>query len=319
MKNGDGEDLRRLAAEAILKNLKALAAQVPGVRAGRGSEPVHDLRVAARRVRTALRLLDDAAPSKRYRRWDRELKGLASALSRARDTDVQEDFLSGFFKSHRGASLRPGIQRLLRRLRERREKQQVKVLKELDRFVERGTLREIRREFQRIKKDRRRAGQSLSESAVSLRTPHSAFRIPFAPPILKRLDKMLAYEPFIGRPERRSELHRMRIAAKHFRYTMEAFAPRYGGRLDPWIRIARRLQTELGEIHDCDVWIHEALPEFLADERSRNAAAEIKPGIAALLRDCRRRRNAIYRAFLRHWKELRRRKTFERLTERHAL
>ncbi len=313
MKSGDREALRRLGAEAILKNLKALAAQIPGVRAGRGSEPVHDLRVASRRVRTALRLLDDAAPSKRYRRWDRELKRLASALSRARDTDVQADFLRGFLKSHRGARLRPGIERLLLRLRERRGKQQVKVLKELDRFVERGVLREIRREFQRVKKERR-AEPSPSESALRGLSEVEG-RTPCAPPILKRLDKMLAYEPFIGRPERRKELHRMRIAAKHFRYTMEAFAPRYGGRLDPWIRIAKSLQTELGEIHDCDVWIHEALPEFLADERARSTLAEIKPGIAALLRDCRQRRNMVYRAFLRHWKELRRRKMFERLSE----
>ena len=109
MKSGDREDLRRLAAEAILKNLKALAAQIPGVRARRGSEPVHDLRVASRRVRTALRLLDDAEPSKRYRRWNRELKRLASALSRARDTDVQADFLREFLKAHRDARLRPGI------------------------------------------------------------------------------------------------------------------------------------------------------------------------------------------------------------------
>ncbi|MGD1000567.1 MAG: CHAD domain-containing protein [Candidatus Brocadiia bacterium] len=307
MKGGDHEDFRRLAAEAVLKNLKALAAQIPGVRARRGSEPVHDLRVASRRVRTALRLLDDAAPSKRYRRWDRELKRLASALSRARDTDVQADFLREFLKAHRDARLRPGIRGLLLRLRDRRGKQQVKVLKELDRFVARGTLRKIRREFQRLKKDRRRAGRSLSGFAVAEKPADAAG------PILKRLDQMLAYEPFIARPERRKELHRMRIAAKHCRYTMEAFAPRYGGRLAPWIRAMRQIQTGLGEIHDCDVWIHEALPKFLARERARPAFAEISPGIAALLRDRRRRRSAIYRAFLRRWKELRRKKLFERL------
>jgi CHAD domain-containing protein len=108
----------------------------------------------------------------------------------------------------------------------------------------------------------------------------------------------------------------MRIAAKHFRYTMEAFAPRCGGRLDPWIRAARRIQTELGEIHDCDVWIHQALPKFLADERDesgRRATADLKPGLAALMRDRRKRRHAIYRAFLKRWKELRREKVFERM------
>lgn len=310
MKSGDREDLRRLSAEAILKNLKALAAQIPGVRGRRGPEPVHDLRVASRRVRTALRLLDDAAPSKRYRRWNRELKRLASALSRARDTDVQADFLREFLKAHRDARLRPGIQRLLLRLRGRREKQQAKVLKELDRFDARGTLREIRREFQRLKKHLRRAGRSLSGSAVAVR-PLDAAHAPR--PILKRLAKMVAYEQFIAQPERRKELHRMRIAAKHCRYTMEAFAPRYGGRLRPWIHAMRQIQGELGEIHDCDVWIYEALPKFLADERERARRAEIMPGIAALLRDRRGRRTRIYRAFLRHWKQLRRRKMFERL------
>jgi CHAD domain-containing protein len=315
MKSGDREELRRLAAKTILKNLKALAAQIPAVRARRGSEPVHDLRVASRRVRTALRLLDDADPSKRYRRWGRELKRLASALSRARDTDVQADFLGGFLKRHGDARCRPGIERLLARLHERREKQQRKLTKELDRFVARDTLREIRREFRQLGKDRRGAKSSAAESAVR-NPPHGHGRCRGRPhsAILKRLDKMLAYERFIAQPERLKELHRMRIAAKHFRYTMEAFAPDCGGRLDPWIRAARRIQTELGDIHDCDVWIHETLPKFLAEERAEAEIAEITPGITALMRERQRRRSELYLAFLHHWKELRRKKTFQRMS-----
>jgi CHAD domain-containing protein len=306
VKREEIESIRRLAPESILKNLKTLAAQIPGVRAQRGSEPVHDLRVASRRVRTALGLLDEATPAKRYRRWDGQLKRLASALSRARDTDVQADFLRAFLKAHRDPPLRPGIQRLLLRLRERRRKQQVKIRRELDRFVARGTLREIRREFLPIEKPRRSPGPSRSAAAEP---PARAGRTPR--PILKRLEEMLAYEPYIAKPHRRKELHRMRIAAKHFRYALEAFAPRYGRRLDPWIRTAKRLQTELGEVHDCDVWVHEALPKFLEDEHKRAGFREIKPGIAALLRDRRRRRKQVYRMFLRRWKKLRRKKMLE--------
>jgi CHAD domain-containing protein len=303
MKSGDREVLRRLAAETILKNLKVLAAQIPGVRAQRGSEPVHDLRVAARRMRTALRLLDDAEPSGRYRRWDRMLKRLSSALSRARDMDVQMDFLSEFLKKRRDARCRPGIKRLLARLHERRDKQQRKLIKELDRFVARKTLRELRREFRQIKEDTSRTS--------ALRAPHSALGTVSARPVLKRLDKMLAYERFIVRSERRKELHRMRVAAKHFRYTMEAFAPSCGARLETWIRAARRIQTELGEVHDCDVWIHETLPRFLAEERTEAEIAEITPGITVLMRERQRRRNELYLTFRRRWKELRRKKTFE--------
>ena len=41
--------------------------------------------------------------------------------------------------------------------------------------------------------------------------------------IVLRLEEFLAYEPHIAHPERAAELHHMRIAAKHLRYTLEIF------------------------------------------------------------------------------------------------
>ncbi|MCX6623871.1 MAG: CHAD domain-containing protein [Acidobacteria bacterium] len=52
-----------------------------------------------------------------------------------------------------------------------------------------------------------------------------------------------------GTPAR--DLHRFRIAAKHFRYTLEFFGGIYGPRLDDLISEVRQIQTYLGERNDC--------------------------------------------------------------------
>ena len=51
-------------------------------------------------------------------------------------------------------------------------------------------------------------------------------------------------------------------------YTMEIFQPVYEGRLDGFVKAMKGLQTLLGDIHDCDVWV-EHLETFLGEERER--------------------------------------------------
>jgi CHAD domain-containing protein len=46
-------------------------------------------------------------------------------------------------------------------------------------------------------------------------------------------------------------LHRFRLLAKRFRYTLELFRPCYGPGLDRRIEALRTLQQYLGEINDC--------------------------------------------------------------------
>jgi len=191
---------------------------------------------------------------------------------------------------------------LLLRLRRRRDEEQRKIVKALRRLERSGALPEMRRSF--------KAGRA--------RPPQAPDRKPVVPDlriagqqIVGRLERMLAYERFLARLGRKKELHEMRIAAKRFRYTMEALAPLFDGGLEPWVRAARRIQTDLGEIHDCDVWISQTLPGFLDEERAH--AADLGPGIDALLRDRRRRRSGTYRAFLGFWKKLRREEAWVKL------
>jgi CHAD domain-containing protein len=49
------------------------------------------------------------------------------------------------------------------------------------------------------------------------------------------------------------QLHRVRLAAKQMRYTLELFRPCYGPALEARIEALRELQQILGEINDCSV------------------------------------------------------------------
>jgi CHAD domain-containing protein len=61
-------------------------------------DPVHDMRVATRRLRAALEVFEACLPTKRRRRALKRVKGLADALGERRDRDVHLEFLEGFAK-----------------------------------------------------------------------------------------------------------------------------------------------------------------------------------------------------------------------------
>ena len=65
---------------------------------------------------------------------------------------------------------------------------------------------------------------------------------------------MLAFQQSLKNPEDRLRHHAMRIAAKRLRYTLEIAKPVYSPALEEILTAVKRVQTLLGEIHDCDVW-----------------------------------------------------------------
>lgn len=59
-------------------------------------EPLHDMRVASRRLRAAMELFRPCFPKKRYKAAIKPLKALAEALGERRDRDVAIAFLLEF-------------------------------------------------------------------------------------------------------------------------------------------------------------------------------------------------------------------------------
>ena len=123
----------------------------------------------------------------------------------------------------------------------------------------------------------------------------------------------MAYEPVLFQPEKVLELHEMRIAAKWLRYTMENFAPLYGGELKDWLNPVREMQEQLGDIHDCDVWIDQ-ITTLLLRERAllRSGKGTKRPdtttlaSLRLLLHDRETERWRRYRQFVRYWQALER-------------
>ena len=86
--------------------------------------------------------------------------------------------------------------------------------------------------------------------------------------ILGLMNRLLALQDCLSRPDDQQSHHAMRIAAKRLRYTLEIIRPIYSGTLDATLEVIKQVQTLLGEVHDCDVW-QEQLDLFGKKERDR--------------------------------------------------
>jgi CHAD domain-containing protein len=80
-------------------------------------EPLHDMRVATRRLRAALEVFEPCFPRKRHRKALKRVKALADALGERRDRDVAIEFLSGF-AGDAPESDRAAVEALIQRMRD---------------------------------------------------------------------------------------------------------------------------------------------------------------------------------------------------------
>lgn len=299
--------------EALQERLPALANEIEGVRAAEDIEYVHRMRVASRRVRTALTLFGDELPRKHCAEWHNEMRRITQALGAARDTDVQIARVQDFLKQVADESQRVGIERLLLRLRQQRSRLQDRVVKALNRLEDKGILKDMNETVQDLVVHARMY-EVESLPADLYQRANEAIRL--------RLEELLAYEPHVTHPERAVELHQMRIAAKHLRYTLEVFGPLYDRALRKPIKIVKEIQDLLGEVHDCDVW-QAYLPHFLEEERAHtqeyfgtpDPAEEFVPGLHALEGDRRQQRLRSYYIFRRFWELTQEKGIWERLRE----
>ncbi len=249
-------------AEALLVRLRDMADEIEGVRKNEDIECVHRMRVASRRTRAALRLFESCFDPSDAGRWKREARRITKRLGAARDGDVQIEFLEQFLAEMDGHPGHAGVERLLLRLRQARELEQPKVIKALDRLATKGTI-EAWSDILRERVVRGRMQQLEQKSDATYGRANLAISL--------RLEEMLTYEPYIKDTDRKVEHHNMRIAAKGLRYTLEIFDPLYNGKLKTFVKTVKRIQSLLGSLQDCEVWMR-YLPVFLEDERARTQA-----------------------------------------------
>ena len=119
------------------------------------------------------------------------------------------------------------------------------------------------------------------------------------------------FERFLDDPNQVKKHHEMRIAAKKFRYTLEIYAGLYDGELKDQIKVMKKLQDYLGDMHDCDIWV-DFLDEFIEEERKRTVEffgndsffSFVLPGLNHLKENRKEKRKELHSELNEYWKEL---------------
>jgi hypothetical protein len=130
--------------------------------------------------------------------------------------------------------------------------------------------------------------------------------------IRERQDDVFACEHTLADPQDYDGHHRMRIAAKKLRYTMEICDAAYDKALSPLIKSVKKLQTLLGDIHDGDVWV-DNVDVFIDRERERTVEffghdrpfLRLMPGLTMLRDERRRHREQTFGELVTFWGTLR--------------
>ena len=236
------------------------------------AEGVHDMRVATRRLRSALRDFKPyfARPA-RLRESRAALKALADALGAVRDADVAIPALEEL-RDEAPEEVKTGINQLIAERRAGRDEARAALVKSLGR----DTLARLREEFaEALEEATKPGGKGKHRRKRADEQPAAvSFREAGREVVRARLDEMGALSRSLYRPSKAEKLHEMRIAAKRLRYAMELFAPCFDDALTETAAEVGGLQTSLGELHDCDVWIEELCAALRAPAGGGNGEGE---------------------------------------------
>jgi CHAD domain-containing protein len=235
---------------------------------GGDEEAIHDMRVAIRRVRGALRIARPFFPRKPLRRLRARLRETAQVLGSVRDLDVivlhAQAFAGG--QTGEGHTLDGWIDELNRRRADGR--------RALSEHLAGKRYGRLRAELQDVLGSRRASPGEDSRPAGEPGPPRIVDLLPGA--IWTQYGAVRAYETVAESTT--VSLHTLRIEIKRLRYLLEFFRTPLGARVVPAIEAAVSAQDRLGRFTDVCVaaellqaWLHTLGPAQPADARSAAA------------------------------------------------
>ena len=247
-------------AEVLLRDrIRRVFSELPGAMAGE-TEPVHQVRVAGRRLVVAMPLLVRRGAGRRLKRARKVLRQLTSAVGAGRDLDV----LVGLYADRLAAAGRSTAEQraLLSRLRTARARTRAAVAEAVMDLDIDGLRRNLRRLQQKGPAD----STTVLARVVALREAEGA--------------ELLRGFSQIGERYRPVELHALRRRARRLRYAAEV-EDALRGEDSRAPALWKRLQDGIGILHD-----HHVLAVWL-EEQAR--AAETR-GQTTVARAARRER-----------------------------
>ncbi len=258
--------------KVLHKQLGALEKNEDGVQVGADAEAVHDMRVATRRMRAALRLMEDYESGRTFDRVRRGARDLAQTLGAVRDLDVLIEHAHDF-RITLPADQQPDLDGLLAAW----DKARSRANKHLLRLVDSST-------YPRFK-DRLSAliaapapPPDEADGAVPYQVRHVA-----GSALWTHYEAVRAYEGVIDTVTV-PQLHALRIECKYLRYTLEFFRDVLGPETAGLIGEVVTAQDQLGQMHDADV-AADLIQTYITDTypARKKKAAQPPAGLAAYL------------------------------------
>lgn len=219
-------------------------------------EALHQARVAARRLRAVLRLVDpEAYPG--LKRHQKRLERFTELLGEIRELDVHNQILEELGPELPGPHGWAALEHALELVEARRRRARMR----LPSLVQELELGKVASLLPSPEWPYPFHAQEAPEAAWALMAPH--------------LEAIAALLPEQQREEDPTALHQLRIYAKKLRYTLEILAPIFANQPQSPLKELRALQTVLGDHHDYAA-LESGLQELLEglELRSRRVLAE---------------------------------------------
>lgn len=227
--------VRRAAVVLLGESVGGTFACFDAARAGEVEAGIHDMRVAAKRLRERMRLFQPVYRRREFQAALARIDELNDVLGAVRDTDVLGEQLGVL------AGTSPIVDTLCGPLWSDRQGQQAR----LNAFLDALASEDFATGLQTLVREARHS----AKHAVASQTCRRFARIEIG----VRLSKAQMRVSEVAGEEDATGLHRLRVANKHLRYAMEPFLPIFGKGLQTAHKRVCELHGVLGDLHDWDV------------------------------------------------------------------
>jgi CHAD domain-containing protein len=251
-------------------------------------EYVHELRVATRRLRAAVRMFARAFRG-RLKGPAKRLRALGAALGKARDCDVFLAFLRGYVKKN------PKAERWLKGLVRAQKRSRGRAYGELRRTLAAADTQRFLRTWHENLHGPAGGAEELIPTNRGLDRPITTV----ARKTLRRaLDEVHRYGRKLDALTVEQQ-HMLRIECKKLRYSAEFVAELYPPSLEQLLAPAIQLQDLLGEAHDADLYAQRIVDYFRRSRRAKSVKVmrAMRKHLLARRRRCLLRAGKLWKSF----------------------
>ena len=283
------DSMQEAARKALTYHYQRMLDHEEGTRLGEDIEELHDMRVAIRRMRSAIRFFAPYISSEEVRVANDSLRRLARRLGEVRDMDVALGHLQGYAESL-SSEEREGLKPLFDIWSEQRERRQVLLVRHLESTLYASCVRRCAQMLDSLTVQAHWGVDHPPVTEVASRFLYVYWQI------VRAYDAVIVNAPV-------ELLHLLRIDCKRLRYGLEFFRDILPRQIADLIPAVVELQDHLGEMHDAAVFMG-MIDEYTA----RPSVSSHPPAVGRYRAYCRHEMTRRIQGFDKVWVRFRRSK-----------